>query len=224
MCCLILMFSTVNHRYSHTFVIASLSSEENSSIEGVGVEKLLEVGKLDKLKGGPLFWIDSADSQPCMGTATAMMWTLRAEGRLFHSGLPHKGINSLEMAMEAVNYVQTQFYKDFPAHADEERYKFSTPSTMKPTQMRCSEGSVNQVPPWTEIQGDIRLTPFYEAETCLEKVEGYVETLNNDLSLLPTRGPCSKYTLDIPEVIISLWLTHLNLSQYEELLNCLPVF
>jgi acetylornithine deacetylase len=199
MCCLILMFSTVNHRYSHTFVIASLSSEENSSIEGVGVEKLLEVGKLDKLKGGPLFWIDSADSQPCMGTATAMMWTLRAEGRLFHSGLPHKGINSLEMAMEAVNYVQTQFYKDFPAHADEERYKFSTPSTMKPTQMRCSEGSVNQVPPWTEIQGDIRLTPFYEAETCLEKVEGYVETLNNDLSLLPTRGPCSKYTLDIPE-------------------------
>ena len=44
-----------------------------------------------------------------------MMWTLRAEGRLFHSGLPHKGINSLEMGMEAVNYVQTQFYKDFPA-------------------------------------------------------------------------------------------------------------
>ena len=52
---------------------------------------------------------------PSAGTATAMMWTLRAEGRLFHSGLPHKGINSLEMAMEAVNYVQTQFYKDFPA-------------------------------------------------------------------------------------------------------------
>ena len=89
---------------------------------------------------------------------------------------------------------------------------------------------MNQIPPWTEIQGDIRLTPFYDAETCLEKVKGYVETLNNgeergervgpegeggerervcvfisisDLSLLPTRGPCSKYTLDIPEVIMS---------------------
>ena len=113
---------------------------------------------------------------------------------------------------------------------------------MKPTQIRCSEGSVNQIPPWTEIQGDIRLTPFYDAETCLEKVKGYVETLNNgeergervgpereggergrvgpeggggerervcvfisvsDLSLLPTRGPCSKYILDIPEVIMS---------------------
>ena len=68
-----------------------------------------------------------------------------------------------------------------PQHADEERYKFATPSTMKPTQIRCSEGSVNQLPPWTEIQGDIRLTPFYEAETCLEKVKGYVEALNNGM-------------------------------------------
>ena len=44
-----------------------------------------------------------------------MMWTLRVEGRLFHSGLPHKGINSLELAMEAIKYMQTNFYKDFPA-------------------------------------------------------------------------------------------------------------
>ena len=64
-------------------------------------------------------------------------------------------------------------------HPEEECYKFATPSTMKPTQIRCSEGSVNQLPPWTEIQGDIRLTPFYEAEACLEKVMGYVASLNN---------------------------------------------
>ena len=31
------------------------------------MDKLLEVGKLDKLKNGPLFWVDSADSNPCMG-------------------------------------------------------------------------------------------------------------------------------------------------------------
>jgi acetylornithine deacetylase len=176
-----------------------IASEENSSIPGVGVEKLLEVGKLEKLKNGPLFWVDSADSQPCMGTATAMMWTLRVEGRLFHSGLPHKGINSLELAMEAMAHIQSNFYKDYPAHPEEERYKFATPSTMKPTQIRCSEGSVNQLPPWTEIQGDIRLTPFYDAEACLEKVMGYVASLNSDLSQLPTRGPCSKYELDIAE-------------------------
>ena len=109
---------------------------------------------------------------------------------------------------------------------------------MKPTQVKCSEGSINQIPPWTEIQGDIRLTPFYNIDDCLEKVRGYVQEIGNgqlhqkeikkiryinftllsfslspllsplppppshlpiDLSLLPTRGPCSKYELDIEE-------------------------
>ena len=90
---------------------------------------------------------------------------------------------------------------------------------MKPTQIKCSEGSINQLPPWTEVQGDIRLTPFYDVDECMKKVKGYVKELNNgwyisdsvdsalicalyiyiDLSLLPTRGPCSKYELDIAE-------------------------
>ena len=89
-------------------------SEESTAIPGVGVDKLMEVGKLDKLKDGPIFWVDSADCHPCMGTAGCAMWTLRVEGRLFHSGLPHKGINSLELAMEAVKYIQTRFYEDYP--------------------------------------------------------------------------------------------------------------
>ena len=76
-------------------------SEESTAIPGVGVDKLMEVGKLDRVKNGPVFWVDSADS----------MWTLRVEGRLFHSGLPHKGINFLELAMEAVKY---RFYQDYP--------------------------------------------------------------------------------------------------------------
>ena len=37
------------------------------AIPGVGVDKLVETGRLDHLKGGPVFWVDSADSQPCMG-------------------------------------------------------------------------------------------------------------------------------------------------------------
>ena len=49
-----------------------------------------------------------------LGTASAAMWTLRAEGRLFHSGLPHKGINSLELAMEAIAYIQNKFYQEYP--------------------------------------------------------------------------------------------------------------
>ena len=38
-----------------------LYSEESSAIPGVGVEKLVETGRLDFLKDGPLFWVDSAD-------------------------------------------------------------------------------------------------------------------------------------------------------------------
>ena len=33
---------------------------------------------------------------------------LRAEGKLFHSGLPHKGINSLELAYEALSETQAR--------------------------------------------------------------------------------------------------------------------
>ena len=43
------------------------ASEENNSIPGVGVDKLLEVGKLEKLRNGPLYWVDSADSHPRIG-------------------------------------------------------------------------------------------------------------------------------------------------------------
>ena len=65
-------------------------SEESTKILGVGIDKLLKDGKLEHLKDGPVFWVDSADGQPCMATASAAMWTLKCKGRLFHSGLPHK--------------------------------------------------------------------------------------------------------------------------------------
>lgn len=59
--------------------------------------------------------------------------------------------------------------------------------------------------------GDIRLTPFYDIEECTARMIKYVDELNNgkglivissynlfsisDLSLLPCRGPCSKYDI-----------------------------
>ena len=51
---------------------------------------LLKDGKLDNLKNGPLYWVDTSDSQPCLGTASAAMWTLKCSGRLAHSGLPQQ--------------------------------------------------------------------------------------------------------------------------------------
>ncbi|XP_065912239.1 uncharacterized protein [Dysidea avara] len=182
-------------------VAVFIACEENSTIPDVGVEMLLKNGKLDHLKDGPVYWVDSADGHPCLGTASAAMWTLKCRGRLFHSGLPHKGVNSVELAMDAVTHIQKRFYQEYPPHPSEKDYLFATPSTMKPTQIKTAEGSVNQIPPWTEVQGDIRLTPFYDIAECLKKVEGYVAELNKNISVLVSgdRGPCSKYDISIPE-------------------------
>jgi len=125
-------------------------------------------------------------------------------GKLFHSGLPHKGINSIEMAMDAVNYIQKHFYEDFPQHPKEIEYKFLTSSTMKPTQIKCSTGSLNQICPTCTVEGDIRVTPFYDVKDVAKAVESYVEKINNDPDVLlshphtSSHGPFSKYTLPAP--------------------------
>ena len=43
---------------------------------------------------------------------------------------------------------------------------------------QTAEGSVNQLPPWTDVQGDIRLTPFYDIDECIKRVEDYVAELH----------------------------------------------
>ena len=77
-----------------------------------------------------MFWVDSADSNPCCGTAGAISWQLKCKGRLFHSGFPNKGINSIELAQEAMAFIQERFYKDFPQLKEEELYSFSTGSAV----------------------------------------------------------------------------------------------
>mmetsp|Transcript_18068 Transcript_18068/g.51407 ORF Transcript_18068/g.51407 Transcript_18068/m.51407 type:complete len:188 (+) Transcript_18068:63-626(+) len=67
---------------------------------------------------------------------------------------------------------------------------------MKPTQIECAKGSLNQICPETTVSGDIRLSPFYEVEDAQQAIEGYVKDLNDmDLEMLPTKGSWSKYVL-----------------------------
>lgn len=142
-----------------SIVVVFIANEENGSFKGIGVDQLAKEGYMDQLKNGPLFWIDAADSQPCIGTAGNATWSLKAVGKLFHSGLPHKGINAIEFAMDAVNYIQSEcfssclvllcgrirrcaypcnssststekFYADFPALEQEKDYKFITVSPL----------------------------------------------------------------------------------------------
>ena len=183
---------------------------EDTRARGVnapGVDELVRRGMISHLKNGFVYWVDAADKQPCLGTAGMVPWQLKAKGKLFHSGLPHQAINPLELAMEAVKYAQERFYAEFPPHANEPRYNFVTCSTMKPTQWHYPGGGVNQIPAECTVCGDMRLTPFYSAEAAANALKGYIDTLNKDLSQLPTRGPVSKYVLPEQNLSGSLELT-----------------
>ncbi|CAB4309667.1 unnamed protein product [Prunus armeniaca] len=178
-----------------TVVAVFIANEENSAISGVGVDALVKDGLLSKLREGPLFWIDTADKQPCVGTGGMIPWKLHVTGKLFHSGLAHKAINPLELAMEALKEIQLRFYRDFPPHPKEEVYGFATPSTMKPTQWSYPGGGINQIPAECTISGDVRLTPFYNVKDVMEKLQEYVDDINENIGKLDSRGPVSKYVL-----------------------------
>jgi acetylornithine deacetylase len=181
-----------------SIVVVFIVNEENSSFVGIGVEQLAKEGYLDELKNGPLFWIDAADSQPCIGTAGNLQWRMKVTGKLFHSGLPHLGINSIELAMDAVSYIQQRFFQEFKRLPQEDEYNFKTQSSFKATQISCAEGSLNQLPPECTVEGDVRLAPFYDVVDVRRAVDGYVAEINADPSILEAphiRGPMSKYTL-----------------------------
>jgi acetylornithine deacetylase len=181
-----------------TVVAVFIANEENSSVLGVGVDGLVKDGLLENLKPGPLFWVDTADKQPCIGTGGMLSWKLHCFGKLFHSGLPHKTVNPLELAMEALKEIQKRFYAAFPAHPMEERYGYATPSTMKPTQWTYPGGGVNQIPGECTVSGDCRITPFYNVNEVAAKLQAFVEDINANIEKLDTRGPVSKYV--VPEV------------------------
>eukprot|EP00197_Chlamydomonas_leiostraca_P004747 CAMPEP_0202867528 /NCGR_PEP_ID=MMETSP1391-20130828/9483_1 /ASSEMBLY_ACC=CAM_ASM_000867 /TAXON_ID=1034604 /ORGANISM="Chlamydomonas leiostraca, Strain SAG 11-49" /LENGTH=429 /DNA_ID=CAMNT_0049547581 /DNA_START=14 /DNA_END=1303 /DNA_ORIENTATION=- len=178
-----------------TVVGVWIANEENSKVLGIGVDELVKRGEMSHLKQGPLYWVDVADSQPCIGTGGILAWQLTAHGKMFHSGIPHKAVNPIELAMEGLRVMQDRFYQDFPAHPEEARYGYAIPSTMKPTQWRYPGGSINQIPGEATVCGDCRMTPFYDLDKVKAALEGYVAAINADLGSLPVHGPASKYEL-----------------------------
>ena len=184
-------------------VAVFIASEENSSIPGVGVDQLVADGRLDYLQAGPVFWVDSSDSHPCVGCCSALMWKLRAEGRLCHSGLPWNGINALELASVACKDLIKYFYEKYPKHPKEDAYRFLGSSSMKQTQVKSMEGSVNQIPAWTELAGDIRLVPFYDHIKCKQDITERVAHMNANIKGLESSHPQSQFqiTLDSGEVV-----------------------
>eukprot|EP01134_Creolimax_fragrantissima_P005605 CFRG5605T1 len=177
-------------------VYAVFIASEECPTPNVGVDVMLENGELEMIKSGPVVWCDASDSQPCLGTASTFVWHITATGKLYHSGFPNKTVNAAELAMDTVHAMQDHFYKKFPPHTQEEKFRFSSPSSLKPTQMSLpGHGSFNQIPELARISGDCRLSPFYEIENAMEEMNKFVEDLNRNLESVPGRGP-SSYKVD----------------------------
>lgn len=126
-------------------------------------------------------------------------WKLEITGKLFHSGMPHQTVNPIEMGHDTLSYLQHKFYQRFPPHELERTYNFTTCSTMKPTQISCGVGSLNQIPPSCTIMGDVRLTPFYDVHDVVSELNKWVDEINANpqelLGHLSDKGPYSKYIL-----------------------------
>eukprot|EP01084_Bolivina_argentea_P267867 454831_1 len=91
-------------KLQRSVIAVFIVNEENGIVEGIGVDRLDECGKLDEIgiKNGPVIWVDAADTGVCVGSAGVIQWSLEARGKMFHSGFPDKAINPIELVSEAV--------------------------------------------------------------------------------------------------------------------------
>jgi len=176
-------------------VAVFVSNGEQASQRGVGLDMLLDRGVLDSVKSGPLYWMDGADLQPCVGTSAVASWTLEIEGKKFHSGFANNAINPIELAMDSLKKIQSFFYDSFKPSPEEAAYGFKCTSTMKPTQWSYPEGSsVNIIPQTATVSGDVRMTPFHDIDAVQAALTKFVEELDVP-ALAGGHGTASKYEL-----------------------------
>jgi acetylornithine deacetylase/succinyl-diaminopimelate desuccinylase-like protein len=175
-----------------TVVAVIIVNEEMSHTHGIGIGKLVQEGKLAHLQGGPLYWIDSANFGPTIGTGGMATWRLVVEGKAAHSGFPQNGINAAELAFAATQALQTWFYRNYPPHPKEREYGFLSSSSLKPTRVQVENDTVTKIPAKAVVEGDIRLTPWYSPQEVKKGAQAFINSL--DVSLLPAPG-ASRYRL-----------------------------
>jgi acetylornithine deacetylase len=175
-----------------TVVAVIIVNEEMSNTHGVGINRLVKDGKLGHLQSGPLYWIDSANFGPTIGTGGMATWRLVVEGKVAHSGFPQNGINAAELAFAVMQALQEWFYRNYPPHPREKEYGFLASSSLKPTRVQVDNDTLTKIPAKAVIEGDIRLTPWYSPQ---EVKEGALAFINNlDVNQLRMFGP-SRYRL-----------------------------
>lgn len=172
-------------KLNYTLGVVFIADEENGDNPEIGVTHLAKEGKLDFLKNGPVYWVDSSDVYPTVGSCTGICWELEVSGKGGHSGLPYNSINPIICAFDAIKAMLITFKDKYPRHPNDNDYKFPTSSNLKPTQVKGTNGSINQISNKVIIQGDIRLTPFYNTTEVKNTIEKLIQELNNDPEKLP---------------------------------------
>lgn len=186
-CNLLKQLAITRPKSESSLVVVFIANEECSDVAGVGIDELEKQGELDSLKYGPLYWVDSADFGPTLGTGAAMVWDLKAEGKLFHSGVPQMAINSISLANEATRKLEEWFHQEYKITDEESNdYLYKTGSHLKPTQISVPSGGTNQIPGECTVTGDIRMTPFYAINDVQTSVVNFIESI--DVETLPTFG------------------------------------
>ncbi len=178
---LLLQLHAQGIRPSHTLHVVMIANEEERTIPGIGLEYLGDIGALQPLKDGPVYWLDSADFGPTLGTAGIATWEIRAKGVGGHSGMPQNCVNALELSMATAHALSDWFRLHVPPHPDESRWRFSSPSTCKATRIDCDNNKITKIPGAASIFGDMRITPFYDVAAIFSQAVAFVSSLNEDM-------------------------------------------
>jgi acetylornithine deacetylase len=165
-------------RPNRTVKVVLIANEEEAPVANLGLDYVVDQGFVEDLKAGPIYWLDSADFGPTVGTGGVAMWALHVTGVTGHSGMTHNCVNALELAMAASRALVEWFNGRFPPHPDEQRWGFLTPSTLKPTVINVPNNKITKIPGSAVVEGDIRLTPFYDMNDAIEGAVEFIADLD----------------------------------------------
>ncbi len=161
-----------------SLTVVFISNEEETSIPGIGLEAVADAGALEPLRDGPLYWVDSADVGPTLGTGGIATWTLEVTGVGGHSGMPHNCVNALELAAKVSELLADWFRTAYPPHPSEAVWGYESPSSLKPTLLECDNRKITKIPGTARIEGDLRLTPFYDLDEAIAGAASFVAALD----------------------------------------------
>jgi acetylornithine deacetylase/succinyl-diaminopimelate desuccinylase-like protein len=165
-------------RPRRTLKVVFISNEESTDLPGLGLGYVAQQGRLKDLVEQPVYWLDSANFGPTLGTGGNAMWELKVTGVGGHSGMPQNCVNALELAMAVSLELARWFHARYPATEDEKKWGFLSSSSLKATVVEGANTKETKIPADVTLRGDIRLTPFYDMKEVQQAVAAYVRELD----------------------------------------------